>query len=66
MKQKILDNLKHLPTTLAGVGAVLAALPQNDTVAHLVGISPKVAAAITAIGAVGSALVLIFGAGATK
>lgn len=63
---KITTNLQHVPSTLAGIGAVLAVLPQNASVQQLAGISPKAAAWITAIGAIGSALVLMFGTGASK
>lgn len=61
---KVLTNLKHLPTTLAGIGVFLSALPQDPTIMHLIGISPKAATWITAVGAIGSALVLTFGTGA--
>lgn len=62
MKQKILDNLKHLPTTLAGAGAFLAALPQLPAVQSVMGLSPALATKVTAIGAIGASLMLIFGA----
>jgi hypothetical protein len=62
MWQKILSNLKHLPTTLAGAGVFLAALPQIPAVQSVAGLSPAIATKITAIGALGGALVLIFGA----
>jgi hypothetical protein len=64
--QTLLNNLKHLPTTIAGIGAFLAALPQIPAIQTLAGISPPIATRITAIGAIGAALVLIFGTGATK
>jgi TRAP-type uncharacterized transport system fused permease subunit len=62
--QKILDNLKHLPTTLAGIGAFLAVLPQIPAVQSIAGLSPVLATKVSAIGGLGAALVLIFGAGA--
>lgn len=64
---KLLANLKHIPTTIAGAGAFLATLPSIPAVQQLMGLNPAIGTRITAIAAIGSALVLIFGVGgATK
>lgn len=63
--QKLIANLKHLPTTIAGGGAFLAALPSIPAVQSLMGLNPAIGTKITAVAAIGSALVLIFGVGAS-
>lgn len=64
--KKFLANLKHLPTTIAGSAAVVAAVAQDPTVQQLAGMNPKVANYVTGAGSLAAGLVLIFGTGAKK
>lgn len=63
---KFLDNLKHLPTTIVGAASIAALLVQDPTVQAAASLNPKVANALTTVGAVSAGLMLIFGAGAKK
>lgn len=64
--KRFIENVKHLPTTLAGIGGVLALLPQDSTVQTVMGLSPRAAHLIAGVGALGTALALIFGTGAKQ
>lgn len=59
----MLNNLKHWPTTLIGLLAFLATLPQLDWVQSLMSLNPKIATWVTGVAAIAAGLVLILGVG---
>lgn len=61
--KKLLANLKHLPTTIAGGAVVIAGIVQHPAIQQLAALNPKTANALTGIGAVAGGLALIFGTG---
>jgi hypothetical protein len=60
MKQ-ILENIKHLSSSLAGVCIAFAATLQADQVQALLRLSPKIATRITTAATIASALGFILG-----
>lgn len=63
MKTQIIQNLKHLPSTIFGLAMIIAALPQADAIQKVMALSPKVANAITTAACIagGVAAVILIG-----
>ena len=59
-------NMKSLPTSIMGLIGFLAALPQNETIQQIMGISPTAAKWITGIGGIAAGIMLIFGTGSIE
>jgi hypothetical protein len=63
MKQSLIDNIKHLPSTLFGLGVALMGLPSIPQVQQLTGINPALASKLLYVAAAGAVLQFIFGTG---
>jgi hypothetical protein len=58
---QLIDNLKHLPSTIGGLALAGAALPQSDAVRQLMSMSPRIANAITTTALVCGAIAFVCG-----